>query len=302
MNTKAGYVTIIGKPNAGKSTLMNQLIGQKLSIITSKPQTTRKRVLGILSRENFQVIFLDTPGILNPNYLLQEKMMEYVFRSVQDADVILMIIDVTDDPYGNKTFKDEKIAEILKRNNKRVILLLNKVDLSKESDLNKLEDMFREKSGIEDVLPISALKGFNFDLLKNMLIKKLPEHPKYYPDDQLTDEPERFFVSEIIREKILYLYQEEIPYSVEVEIEEFKERERGKDYISAIIYVERESQKPIIIGKQGTAIKKLGEIARDGIEEFLQRPVYLELRVKVRANWRMDEKYLKNFGYFPDHD
>ena len=302
MNTKAGYVTIIGKPNAGKSTLMNQLLGEKLSIITNKPQTTRKRVLGILTKEDCQIIFLDTPGILNPNYLLQEKMMEFVFRSVQDADIILMIIDITDDPDGNKTFKDEKISEILEKKNKKIILLLNKVDLSEEKDLNKLENMFREKSGIEDVIPVSALRGFNVDLLLNMLANKLPDHPKYYPDDQLTDEPERFFVSEIIREKILDIYKDEIPYSVEVGIEEFKERERGKDYISALIYVERESQKPIIIGKQGATIKKLGEVARDAIEEFLQRQVYLELRVKVRSKWRSEEKYLKNFGYFPDHD
>jgi GTPase len=302
MNTKAGYVTIIGKPNAGKSTLMNQLLGEKLSIITNKPQTTRKRVLGILTKEDCQIIFLDTPGILNPNYLLQEKMMEFVFRSIQDADIILMIIDITDDPDGNKTFKDEKISEILEKKNKKIILLLNKVDLSEEKDLNKLENMFREKSGIEDVIPVSALRGFNVDLLLNMLANKLPDHPKYYPDDQLTDEPERFFVSEIIREKILDIYKDEVPYSVEVGIEEFKERERGKDYISALIYVERESQKPIIIGKQGTTIKKLGEVARDAIEEFLQRQVYLELRVKVRSKWRSEEKYLKNFGYFPDHD
>ena len=213
-----------------------------------------------------------------------------------------MIIDITDDPDGNKTFKDEKISEILEKRNKKIILLLNKVDLSQEKDLNKLENMFREKSGIEDVIPVSALRGFNVDLLLNMIANKLPDHPKYYPDDQLTDEPERFFVSEIIREKILDIYKDEIPYSVEVGIEEFKERERGKVYISALIYVERESQKPIIIGKQGATIKKLGEVARDAIEEFLQRQVYLELRVKVRTKWRSEEKYLKNFGYFPDHD
>lgn len=302
MKTKAGYVTIIGKPNAGKSTLMNQLLGEKLSITSGKPQTTRKRILGILSEEFYQIIFLDTPGILDPDYLLQEKMLEYVYRSVQDADIILMMIDIADDPTGKKIFKDNKVTEILKKYNKRIILILNKVDLSKEKDLNLLEEQFRQKSGIESVLPISASGGFNIDLLKNMIYRKLPEHPKYYPDDQLTDEPERFFVTEIIREKVLALYSDEVPYSVEVGIEEFKEREAGKDFISAVIYVERESQKPIIIGKQGASIKKLGQYSREAIEEFLQRSVYLELHVKVKAKWRSEEKHLKNFGYYPDHD
>ncbi|MBU1099780.1 MAG: GTPase Era [Bacteroidetes bacterium] len=302
MKTKAGYVTIIGKPNAGKSTLMNALMGEKLSIVTSKAQTTRKRILGILSKEDYQIVFLDTPGILNPQYLLQEKMMEYVNRSVRDGDVILLLVDISEDRDGSKLAKDDKIMGVLKNYSGKMILLINKIDLSNEKEVEAIMKSFMETTGLETVIPISALKNFNTERIIQEVVDRLPEHPKFYPDDQIAEDPERFFVEEIIRGKIFAIYSDEVPYSCEVGIEEFKERENNKDYISAFIYVERESQKPIIIGKGGETIKRLGKYSREAIEEFLQREVYLELRVKVRAKWRSEEKYLRNFGYSTDND
>ena len=297
MSIRSGFVSIIGKPNVGKSTLMNALIGERLSIITNKPQTTRKRILGILTAENSQIIFLDTPGILNPEYLLQERMLEYVFQSVKDSDVILVIIDVDSDPNGSKTFSDEHVKEILKESNTKKILLLNKIDLSNQPNIEKLIDEYSGKSNFEKVIPISAKEGFNLENVIEAIVELLPEHPKYFPVDQITDENERFFVTEIIREKVFERYREEIPYSTEVLIEEFIERENAKDYISAVIVVEKETQKPIILGAKGEAIKKLGQSAREEIEKFLQREVYLELRVKVREKWRSNPNMLKNFGY-----
>jgi GTP-binding protein Era len=297
MNTKSGYVAIIGKPNVGKSTLMNNILGEKLSIVTNKPQTTRKRVLGILSGEKYQIIFLDTPGILNPNYLLQKKFMEYVRASVDDADVILMIIDVVKDTDGKKTFEDNIVKEILNRNNKPKILLLNKIDKSNEAEVEAMVKKFSKLDYFREIIPVSALLNFGTDVVIKAILKYLPEGPKFYPDDQLTDAHERFFVSEIIREKIFEYYKEEIPFSTEVVIEEFKEREGRKDYILANVIVERDSQKPIIIGKRGEAIKKIGQNAREAIEEFLGRPIYLEIRVKVRPKWRSNERMLKSFGY-----
>jgi len=297
MNTKSGYVAIIGKPNVGKSTLMNNILGEKLSIVTNKPQTTRKRVLGILSGEKYQIIFLDTPGILNPNYLLQKKFMEYVRASVDDADVILMIIDVVKDTDGKKTFEDNIVKEILNRNNKPKILLLNKIDKSNEAEVEAMVKKFSKLDYFREIIPVSALLNFGTDVVIQAILKYLPEGPKFYPDDQLTDAHERFFVSEIIREKIFEYYKEEIPFSTEVVIEEFKEREGRKDYILANVIVERDSQKPIIIGKRGEAIKKIGQNAREAIEEFLGRPIYLEIRVKVRPKWRSNERMLKSFGY-----
>ena len=297
MSFKSGFVSIIGKPNVGKSTLMNALIGERLSIITNKPQTTRKRILGILKAENYQIIFLDTPGILNPEYLLQERMLEYVFQSVKDSDVILVIIDVDSDPSGSKTFSDERVKAVLKESNTKKILLLNKIDLSNQPDIEKLINQYSEKSNFEKVIPISAKEGFNLETVINAIVELLPEHPKYFTDDQITDENERFFVTEIIREKVFERYREEIPYSTEVLIEEFIERENAKDYVSAVIVVEKETQKPIILGTKGEAIKKLGQSAREEIEKFLQREVYLELRVKVREKWRSNPNMLKNFGY-----
>jgi len=297
METKSGYVAIIGKPNVGKSTLMNSILGERISIVTNKPQTTRKRVLGILSDEKYQIIFLDTPGILNPNYLLQRKFMEYVHNSVRDADVIVVLIDVIKDPEGSKTLNDKAVRQILDRQKQPKILVLNKIDKSNEEVINKLVARFEKLNYFDEIIPISALLNFSVQSVVDAIVEKLSPGPKYFPDDQLTDEHERFFVSEIIREKIFEIYKEEIPFSTEVLIEEFREREGRKDFISASIIVERETQKPIIIGKRGEAIKRVGKYAREAIEELLDRPVYLELRVKVRPKWRSDEKLLNSFGY-----
>ena len=294
---KTGYVAILGLPNSGKSTLLNALLGQKLSIITSKPQTTRKRILGILSENDYQIIFLDTPGILSPSYLLQEKMMEDVKTSLNDADLIVLIIDVKSDPMAENLLAQEFVKDSVLKSEKHKLLILNKVDLITQDEVNKLIKHFAAQKIFEQIIPISATLNFNLTRVKDEIISILPEGPKLFPDDQVTDENERFFVSEIIREKILDIYRDEIPYSCEVLIVEFKEREEGKNFISAEVVVERDSQKAIIIGKGGTAIKKLGQIARESIEEFLQREVFLELRVKVRKKWRSDENLLKSFGY-----
>ncbi|HSR19249.1 MAG TPA: GTPase Era [Ignavibacteriaceae bacterium] len=296
MNHKSGYAAIIGLPNSGKSTLLNTLLGQKLSIVTNKPQTTRKKILGILSDPEYQVIFLDTPGIIKPGYLLQEKMMEAVNSAVKDTDVILLIIDLAADPDAEKSLNNEIISRI-KKSRRPLILLLNKIDLLEQNRIKTILIKLEASKQFNKIVPISASKGINIGEVLNSLILNLPEHPKYYPDDIIAEETERFFVSEIIREKIFEQYQEEIPYSTEVSVVEFKEREEKKNYISAEIIVEKESQKGIIIGKSGSAVKKLGEAARQSIEEFLQHPVFLELRVKVRNKWRSDEKSLKDFGY-----
>jgi len=294
---KTGYVAILGLPNSGKSTLLNALLGQKLSIITSKPQTTRKRILGILSENDYQIIFLDTPGILSPSYLLQEKMMEDVKTSLNDADLIVLIIDVKSDPMAENLLAQEFVKDSVLKSEKHKLLILNKVDLITQDEVNKLIKHFEAQKIFEQIIPISATLNFNITRVKDEIISILPEGPKLFPDDQVTDENERFFVSEIIREKILDLYRDEIPYSCEVLIVEFKEREEGKNFISAEVVVERDSQKAIIIGKGGAGIKKLGQVARESIEEFLQREVFLELRVKVRKKWRSDENLLKSFGY-----
>ncbi len=297
MNTKAGYVTIIGLPNVGKSTLMNALLGQKISITTSKPQTTRKRILGILSDKNYQIVFLDTPGILTPAYLLQEKMMEEIDVSVKDADIFVIIYDVSSNQTLNESEENQYIHKVINENSKDKILVLNKVDKIPQSRANELIEKFENQKIFKSVVPISATLSFNIEKLLNEIIDLLPEGNKFYPDDIVADENERFFVSELIREKIFELYEDEVPYSCEVLIAEFKERESAKDFISAEIVVERESQKPIIIGKSGRAIKELGEKSRKSIEEFLGREVYLELRVKVREKWRTNPGLLKSFGY-----
>ncbi len=295
--SKTGYVAILGLPNAGKSTLMNALLGQKLSIINPKPQTTRKRILGILTENDYQVIFLDTPGILDPAYLLQEKMMEDVTLSVSDADILLIIIDVSEDKEIKKALTNEFLKNLFGKSKKPKILVLNKIDLIKQEKVQQLIDNFSGMKKFDYIVPVSATLNFNIQTVLSNIIELLPEGPHLYPDDIVSEADERFFVSEIIREKLLELYEDEIPYSCEVLINEFKERENAKDFISAEIVVEKETQKPIIIGSQGKAIKRLGEISRKAIEEFLQREVYLELRVKVRDKWRSNEKMLKSFGY-----
>jgi GTP-binding protein Era len=301
-STKTGYVAILGKPNVGKSTLMNALLGQKISIITSKPQTTRKRILGILSSDTYQIIFFDTPGILEPAYLLHEKMMEHVGNSVRDADVIVLILDVDSDPDGARTLQDEHVLKFLAKSRKKKILLINKIDLTTQDHVKLLLQKYGEASTFEKIIPVSAKLNFNLQEVILSILEFLPEGPKYYPDDSVADANERFFVSEIIREKLFEQYKEEIPYSCEVLIAEFKERDAAKYFIGAEIVVERETQKAIIIGKQGAAIKKLGERSRKDVEEFLEHHVYLELRVKVRDKWRSDENMLRSFGYTKDDE
>jgi len=300
--TKVGYVAIIGLPNVGKSTLVNALLGQKLSITTSKPQTTRKRILGILTEKDYQVIFLDTPGILKPVYLLQTRMMEEIDLSVKDADVFIIIFDVSSEQSFKESEENEYIQKICSDTKRQKILVLNKIDTIPQDKAIQLIERFEQKNIYKSVIPISSSLNFNIQRLLEEIIELLPAGEKFYPDDIISDENERFFVSEIIREKIFEMYEDEIPYSCEVLIAEFKERKTGKDFISAEIVVERESQKPIIIGKAGRAIKELGEKSRKSIEEFLEREVYLELRVKVREKWRSNLNMLKSFGYFRDKD
>ena len=297
MNNKVGYVSIIGLPNVGKSTLLNAILKQKISIVTAKPQTTRKKILGILTESNYQIIFLDTPGIVKPAYLLHEKMLEELDESIKDADVIVMIFDVSSEGKIKESEENEIIKELIAQNKKPTILALNKVDTIKQEQTQQLINHYESLKKFKAVIPIAASLNFNIERLIQELVELLPEGEKYYPDDIISEASERFFVSEIIREKIFDLYEDEIPYSTEVTISDFKERTTGKDFISAEIIVERDSQKPIIIGKDGKTIKKLGEVARKSIEEFLQKEVYLELRVKVKEKWRSNEKMLKYFGY-----
>lgn len=296
MAVKSGYVSIIGLPNVGKSTLMNSLLGQKISITTNKPQTTRKRILGILSEEDYQIIFLDTPGILKPHYLLQEKMLDYIENSIKDADVLVMMVDIVNDSRSEKFLKSEVVKKTSDMNVPK-ILVLNKIDSYKKKDIQELMDYYKQQNFFDKIIAVSASTGLYVDDLKKMIIESLPEHPKYYPDEYLSDENERFFTSEIVREKIFEMYGDEVPFSCEVVISEFKERTNSKDYIKADIIVEKETQKPIIIGKKGEKIKKLGELARKDIEYFLDREVFLEIQVKVRDGWRQNPNALKRFGY-----
>lgn len=294
---KTGYVALIGLPNTGKSSILNCLLGEKISIVTSKPQTTRKRILGIFSEKNYQIIFLDTPGIVKPSYLLHEKMLEHIDTSIDDADLIVLIYDVSSESKIKEAEENEVIQKIIQEKKKPLILALNKIDKVSQEKLLTLINHYKELNLFEAVIPISALANFNLNSLLEKIKELLPEGPKLYPDDILSEETERFFVSEIIREKIFELFEDEIPYCTEVIINEFKERDNRKDFISAEIIVERESQKPIIIGKEGKSIKKLGLQSRKSIEVFLQREVYLELQVKVKEKWRSNEKILKSFGY-----
>lgn len=289
---RAGYVALIGRPNAGKSTLLNQLLKFKLSIVTQKPQTTRKRVLGILTGENYQVVFIDTPGLIEPRYSLQTVLMRYLSGALQDADVIVYLADVT---AAGRDFT--QLEENTLSSPKPVILALNKIDCIDQREILPLIDTYSSFFDFQSVVPVSALKDDGVDILVNEIVKKLPYSPPYFPPDYITEQPERFFVSEIIREKIFHLYGQEIPYSCHVQIENFKERPGQKDYISAIIYVDKNSQKGILIGKHGQALKKVGELAREEIEALLQGPVYLELYVKVLEGWRKKDRKLKQLGY-----
>lgn len=288
---KAGFVNIIGNPNAGKSTLMNALVGERISIITSKAQTTRHRIMGIVNGEDFQIVYSDTPGILKPNYKLQEGMMQFVSSALADADILLLVVDLTDD----KSIEPETFDRI-KKIQAPIILLLNKIDLVVTMKADEEEIRWKRLLPNAEIMKISALNEKNAAAVFNKIIAILPEHPAYYPKDELTDKPEKFFVAEIIREKILRNFQEEIPYSVEIVVEEFKENDIIVK-IRAIIFVVRESQKGIILGSGGSAIKKLGTVARLDIEKFLQKKVYLELFVKVDKDWRDSERQLKRYGY-----
>lgn len=291
---RAGYVAIVGEPNVGKSTLMNALLNQKLSIVTSKPQTTRQRVLGILSLDNAQVIFLDTPGLLRPKYLLHEKMIEFAESALLDSDIILVLTEVS---RGSELPEPVESAVIRFVGKKKIVLVLNKVDTIHRDKALPLIEQFSKRGAFSDIVPVSALRGENLDELLRTILKELPIHPPFYPPDIASEQPERFFVAELIREKIFEQFREEIPYSAAVDIVEFKEREQGKTYINADIIVERESQKGILIGKKGSALKDVGQRARVDIEHFLGRPVYLDLHVKVRENWRQNEGWLKRLGY-----
>ncbi len=292
MAHKSGFVNIIGNPNVGKSTIMNVLVGEKISIITSKMQTTRHRIKGIVSGDDFQIVYSDTPGILKPNYKLQENMMRFVDTALIDADVILYVTDVIE-----KSDKNSEYLEKIKKTDIPVILLLNKIDLSDQQTVLNLAQMWQQELPNAKILPISATEKFNVAPIFDMILDLLPEGPAFFPKDELTDRNERFFVQEIIREKILLFYQKEIPYSVEIEVETFKNDDKKLLSIQAVIYVNRETQKGIIIGHQGKAIKKVGTEARKDIEEFFGKKVFLELYVKVSPDWRETDTKLRNFGY-----
>ncbi|GJG36752.1 GTPase Era [Prevotella lacticifex] len=295
---KAGFVNIVGNPNVGKSTLMNQLVGEKISIATFKAQTTRHRIMGIVNEADCQIVFSDTPGVLKPNYKMQEMMLQFSESALADADVLLYVTDVVENPEKNKDFLDRVSKMTIP-----VILLINKIDELTGSDANKRLGALVEKWHAllpnAEILPISASNKFGVDILMKRIKELLPENPAYFDKDQLTDKPAKFFVSEIIREKILRYYDKEIPYSVEVVVERFKENE-SVIHINAVIYVERDSQKGIIIGHQGQALKKVSMEARKSLELFFGKKIFLETFVKVDKDWRNNQRELRNFGYDPE--
>ncbi|MCX6329286.1 MAG: GTPase Era [Bacteroidia bacterium] len=291
MNHRSGFVNILGNPNVGKSTIMNALVGEKLSIITSKAQTTRHRIMGIVNGDDFQIVYSDTPGILRPQYKLQEAMMSFVKIALSDADIIIYVTDVTEEPVSEKTYTGK-----IKSSGIPVIVVVNKIDLSNQNDLEGIVESWSKTFPDSPVIPVSALNNFNLDSLLRAILDKLPEGQPFFPKDQLTDKYERFFASEILREKILLNYRKEVPYSVETEIESFKE-EPGIIKIRALIHATRESQKGIIIGHKGSMLKKVGTEARYDMEDFFGKKVFLELYVKVTKDWRDKLETLKRFGY-----
>lgn len=296
MNTRAGYAAIVGKPNAGKSTLLNSLMDYKLSIVSPKPQTTRKRVLGIYSTEDTQIIFLDTPGLLKPRYEMQKSMMHFVNNSIEEADLMIFLQDISS--LDLEKFPGDIEVGILNKFDKAKILVLNKIDLKKDvKETLPIIQKINEMGFFEEIVPISAKSGENLDNLTKAIKSHLPDSPFFYDQELLSTEPQKFFVSELIREQIFWHFRDEIPYSTEVSIIEFKEREKGKWYIHSEIIVERDNQKKILIGKNGEMIKKIGQKARAEIEEMLGMEVYLELFVKVRKDWRNNQGHLKSFGY-----
>lgn len=291
MSHKAGFVNIIGNPNVGKSTLMNAFVGEKLSIITSKAQTTRHRILGIVNGDDFQVVLSDTPGIIKPAYELQESMMDFVKSAFEDADVLLYLVEI-----GEQELKDEAFFNKITNSKIPVLLLLNKIDKSNQEQLESQVQLWTQKVPNAEIFPISALEGFNVKEVFNRIIELLPDSPPFYPKDQLTDKPERFFINETIREKILLHYKKEIPYAVEVDTEEFFEEEHIIR-VRSVIMVERETQKGIIIGHKGSALKRVGMEARKDLEKFFGKQIHIELYVKVNKNWRSNANQLKRFGY-----
>ncbi|QIK53068.1 GTPase Era [Dysgonomonas sp. HDW5A] len=288
---KSGFVNIVGNPNVGKSTLMNELVGEKISIITSKAQTTRHRILGIVNTEEYQIVYSDTPGVLRPNYKLQESMRNFSESALGDADVLLYVTDVVE-----KTSKNEDFLQKVQKVEAPVLLLINKIDQTNQDDLVKLVEEWKELLPKAEIYPISALNKFNIDFVKRRIIDLIPESPPYFEKDALTDRPARFFVTEIVREKILLYYQKEVPYSVEVVVEEFKE-ERDIINIRILIIVERDSQKGIIIGHKGAALKKVGAMARQDMERFFEKKIFLQMFVKVEKDWRSRDNILRTFGY-----
>ncbi len=291
MNHKAGFVNIIGNPNVGKSTLMNAFVGEKLSIITSKAQTTRHRILGIVNGSDFQMVLSDTPGIIKPAYQLQESMMGFVKSAFEDADVLIYMVEI-----GEKDLKDEAFFNKITNSKIPVLLLLNKIDKSDQGQLEEQVQTWTKKVPNAEIYPVSALQGFNVKEIFSRILELLPESPAFYPKDQLTDKPERFFINETIREKILMHYKKEIPYAVEVDTEEFFEEEEIIR-IRSVIMVERETQKGIIIGHKGSALKRVGVQARKDLEAFFGKQIHIELYVKVNKNWRSNQNQLKRFGY-----
>ncbi len=288
---RSGFVNIVGNPNVGKSTLMNRLVGEKISIITAKSQTTRHRIMGIVNTPEYQIVYSDTPGVLHPNYKLQEQMLGFSLSALQDADVLLYVTDVVE-----KIDKNDKFLTKVQQLDLPVLLLINKIDQTNQSDLEKFVDVWKEMLPKSEIYPISALNDFGVEMIKKRILELLPESPPYFEKDALTDKPARFFVTEIIREKSLLIYQKEIPYSIEVVVEEFKE-ESDIIRIRAIILVERETQKGIVIGYKGEPLKKLGTMARKDIELFFDKKVFLQLYVKVEKDWRDRDNMLKRFGY-----
>lgn len=290
-NHRSGFVNIVGNPNVGKSTLMNRLVGEKISIITAKSQTTRHRIMGIVNTPEYQIVYSDTPGVLQPNYKLQEHMLGFSLSALQDADVLLYVTDVVEKIDKNDTFL-AKVQEL----DLPVLLLINKIDQTNQSELEKNVDKWKQLLPKAEIYPISALNDFGIDMIQKRILELLPESPPYFEKDALTDKPARFFVTEIIREKALLIFQKEIPYSIEVAVEEFKE-EKDIIRIRAIILVERDTQKGIVIGHKGESLKKLGTMARKDIELFFEKKVFLQLYVKVEKDWRDRDNILKKFGY-----
>lgn len=291
---KAGFVNIVGNPNVGKSTLMNQLVGERISIATFKAQTTRHRIMGIVNTPEAQIVFSDTPGVLKPNYKLQESMLAFSESALQDADVLLYVTDVVENPEKNKDFLEKVVRMTVP-----ILLLINKIDQSDQKTLGDIVEKWHELLPNAEILPVSAKNKFGIDLLLKRILELLPDSPPYFDKDQLTDKPARFFVSEIIREKILLYYDKEIPYSVEVSVEQFKE-DLKHIHINAVIYVERDSQKGIIIGHQGVALKKVSTESRKALEKFFGKSIFLEVFVKVDKDWRSSERELNHFGYNPE--